>query len=302
MKLSIIIPVYNVAATLDRCLESVVANTTDDMEIILVDDGSKDESGTMCDQWNKRDTHIKVIHKENGGLSDARNHGLEQASGQYVTFVDSDDYIEAQTYTKLLATAEQHPEYDMIEFPVNMHEGGLQEKLLMFKDHAYTDVSQYWYDTQAYMHTYACNKIYKHTLFEHVKFPIGKLFEDSYTMPHLLMQTAVVATSSEGLYHYCNNQQGITAQADGKAWKMLLEAHMEITKMPKFTPYRDKRYYLQLVNIQLFTHELTGAPPVVEDIDLGRIDSIKTLFLHILGIKNLCKVNKLFRKIVRRRS
>ena len=93
-KISVIVPVYNTEAYLERCLQSVVSQTWENTEIILVDDGSKDGSGACCDQWREKDGRILVIHKENGGLGLARNSGLEVASGDYVIFVDSDDYLE----------------------------------------------------------------------------------------------------------------------------------------------------------------------------------------------------------------
>ena len=92
--ISIIVPVYKVEKYLDRCVESLVRQTFDDIEIILVDDGSPDKSGKMCDEWEKKDERIRVIHKKNGGLSEARNYGIEAARGDYVAFIDSDDWID----------------------------------------------------------------------------------------------------------------------------------------------------------------------------------------------------------------
>lgn len=98
MKLSVVIPVFCVESTLDRCVESVLAQDVDDMEVILVDDGSPDDCPRLCDEWAKRDSRISVIHKSNGGLSDARNAGLDVACGQYITFVDSDDWLLSNTW------------------------------------------------------------------------------------------------------------------------------------------------------------------------------------------------------------
>lgn len=105
--ISIIIPVYNVELYLDRCIESVVRQTYHNLEIILVDDGSTDSSGERCDVWRKKDSRIKVIHKENGGVSSARNVGLKIASGEYVGYVDSDDYVNVNMYQILLDGIEQ---------------------------------------------------------------------------------------------------------------------------------------------------------------------------------------------------
>ena len=92
-EVSIIVPVYQVEKYIRQCVDSILAQTFTDFELILVDDGSKDQSGQICDEYARMDTRVKVIHKENGGLSDARNTGMDQASGKYFMFVDSDDYI-----------------------------------------------------------------------------------------------------------------------------------------------------------------------------------------------------------------
>ncbi|MFR2551722.1 MAG: glycosyltransferase [Clostridioides difficile] len=100
-KISIIVPVYNVEKYLEKCVRSILAQTFTDFELILVDDGSLDSSGAMCDQFAEQDQRVKVIHKENGGLSDARNAGIELATGEYLGFVDSDDYIADDMYELL---------------------------------------------------------------------------------------------------------------------------------------------------------------------------------------------------------
>ena len=100
-KISIIVPVYNVEKYLEKCVRSILAQTFTDFELILVDDGSPDSSGAMCDQFAEQDQRVKVIHKENGGLSDARNAGIEIATGEYLGFVDSDDYIADDMYETL---------------------------------------------------------------------------------------------------------------------------------------------------------------------------------------------------------
>ena len=100
--ISVIVPIYNVEQYLDRCVKSIVEQTYTNLEIILVDDGSPDNCGAMCDSWAARDNRIKVIHKENGGLSDTRNAGLGIATGDFISFIDSDDWIESAFYEKLL--------------------------------------------------------------------------------------------------------------------------------------------------------------------------------------------------------
>ena len=169
MKLSVIIPVYKVEATLDRCVESVLRQHVNDMEVILVDDGSPDNCPEMCDDWAKKDAHIRVIHKKKGGLSDARNAALDIATGDYITF-DSDDWISPGTYEPLL---EMMGDNDLLEYAVS---GRLQ-----LKDARYENTNEYWLQTQVYTHCFAWNKIFRRHLFDGVRFPKGRIFEDVYT-------------------------------------------------------------------------------------------------------------------------
>ena len=106
--ISIIVPVYNVEKRLDRCIDSLVTQTHRNLEILLIDDGSKDRSGQICDEWAQRDHRIRVIHKPNGGVSSARNMGLEAATGDYIAFVDSDDHVKAEMYDRLVSSALEH--------------------------------------------------------------------------------------------------------------------------------------------------------------------------------------------------
>ena len=119
MKLTIIIPVYKVEAYLDFCLKSIARQNVEDYEVILVDDGSPDRSGALCDAWVRKDGRFRVIHcPENRGLSAARNRGLDEARGEYVTFVDSDDYISPHTLQANMELLALHPEADVLEYPV----------------------------------------------------------------------------------------------------------------------------------------------------------------------------------------
>ena len=106
--LSVIVPVYNVETYLPRCVDSILQQSYENMEVILVDDGSQDGSGKICDEYAARDSRVKVIHKENGGLSSARNAGLDTAAGEYLTFVDSDDWIEPDAYCPMIALLEEN--------------------------------------------------------------------------------------------------------------------------------------------------------------------------------------------------
>lgn len=284
MKLSVIIPVYCVEQTLNKCIESVLQQDVKDMEIILVDDGSPDNCPQFCDEWARKDSRITVIHKQNGGLSDARNAGIDIATGEYITFVDSDDYVEENTYLPIIEIMERHPQYDIVEYPI--------EERLVLKDRIYRDMNDYWLGCKGYLHTYAWNKIYKRMLFDRIRYPKDKVFEDVYTTPLILKSANTIFTTGMGCYHYSANPQGITSTADGAALAMLLEAHLQ-SGMPM-----DDEYYLHLANIQSDVWELTGQPIILPRRNLSYRSlrgkkKLKALILNILGLNSLCRINKI---------
>lgn len=291
MKLSVIIPVFHVEATLDRCVESVVGQAFGDMEIVLVDDGSDDRCPAMCDEWAGRDSRIKVIHKDNGGLSDARNAALDMATGDYVTFVDSDDFLDASTYQEVMARAGGN---DITEFPVTKHYGSRWQQELRFGSVLYRDAKDYWLHGHAYEHSYAWNKVYRRELFRDVRFPAGKVFEDVSTLPRLLRQASRIATVDAGMYYYCLNTQGITVTAGSKQMQMLLDAHLEA-----MSHWCDDRYYMHVLNIQSDVCEATGKAPTLPlrrvsplSPGLSPTQRIKAMALAMLGAENTCKLNK----------
>ena len=278
MKLSVIIPVYRVEDTLDRCVESVLSQHVDDMEVILVDDGSPDQCPAMCDRWAQKDARIRVIHKANGGLSDARNAGIDIAQGEYLTFVDSDDYLEADTLAPVLLQAE---DADIVEYAISGR--------FTPADHTYTDMDEYWLKGEVYLHTYAWNKLYQRRLFETVRFPKGKVFEDAYTLPLLLRKARKVKTTAHGFYHYCWNPEGITATTTGEQLRQLLEAHLTNGML------MDDSYYLHLLNIQIDVCEQTPdaptlTPRTVNVASLSGSKKLKAIINNILGIRLLCKI------------
>lgn len=289
--LSIIIPVYEVVQTLDHCVESVLKQDIPEMEVILVDDGSTDNSPMLCDEWADKDTRIRVIHKQNGGLSSARNAGLEIAKGDLVTFVDSDDYLAENTYCKVLA--EMDSDTDIIEFPVYCHYGSARQKFLTFNPKSFHDMTVYWIQGKAYAHTYAWNKIYRRELFKNVHFPEGRVFEDVATLPLLLQCAHKVQQTDQGLYYYCENKHGITANASGEDLRQLLMAHLD-----NWDVTQDDEYYLHVLNIQIDVWRLLKNPTslllknkcVWMWHGLSARQRIKVVLLNILGMKGLCKL------------
>ena len=304
MRLSIIIPVYNVEETLDRCIESIICQEYSDMEIILVDDGSPDNCPTLCDQWAEKDERIKVVHKPNGGLSDARNAGIDVTTGEYLTFVDPDDYLEKDTYQKLMAVINAHPEYDLLEYAIYVHHGAKWQRKFVPSTRVYDDFTEYWIKAEAYRHAYACNKIYRSTLFQQVRFPVGKVFEDVYTLPYIIQHASVIATTDIGTYYYEYNPKGITESASGKEYLSLLDAHLktyEIWDKWKGTPAYN-RYYLYMLNVQVCAYELTDNSILLPHYHINSYRElpltffVKAILLNTLGINNMCKFIKTLHK------
>lgn len=212
-KVSIIVPVYNVERYLDKCLESILQQTYPNLEVLLVDDGSIDGSGRICDDWAAAHSCFRVIHKINGGLSDARNTGLDAATGEYVAFVDSDDYIAPDMLQKLYeAMSVSNAEMGICNF-LNVDEHGVPISELNWNLPIRDEVIS-GFDAITKMHipvkrgwlgwyySVACNKLYRKVLFSDVRFPVGKLCEDVFVAHRLLGKCEKVACISDVGYYY----------------------------------------------------------------------------------------------------
>jgi glycosyltransferase involved in cell wall biosynthesis len=212
--ISVIVPVYNIERYIDRCVGSVVNQTYKNLEIILVDDGSTDGSAVVCDKWKDRDFRIKVIHKKNGGLSDARNVGIKIATGQFYSFIDGDDEISSnmleRLYTELVNSnaeismcrmekIEYTQRYVTRQFPVSDNRielTGKEATGLLFRD--IIDCS-------------ACLKLYKCEVFKTVEFPYGKTNEDFAVLYKLFSRAKRVVYISDILYYYYFRENSITS-------------------------------------------------------------------------------------------
>jgi len=304
MKLSVIIPVYQVEQSLRRCVESVCNQNVDEMEIILVDDGSDDNSGRISDELSASNKRIKTIHQKNGGLSAARNTGLKIAKGEYITFVDSDDEVQENTYSQLMDLLMEHPEYDILEFPLVCHQGSSHEHLVSFESECFQNMSLYWTQCQAYQHSYACNKLFKRHTFRNVSFPEGVVFEDVWTLPKLLRNAKTVATTDKGLYLYKDNPQGITFNADKHDLELLLNAHMEVLNHHHELLAKDgfTEYFIHVANIQLDVFR-RGGPILLSEKGLmlkpsepdSFTNKMKAFLIKQIGIENTCRLHKIIK-------
>ncbi len=212
MKLSIIVPVYKVRRYLQNCIESILQQTYTDYELILVDDGSPDNSGTICDRYAQECDKVKVIHKKNGGLSSARNAGLAVAQGEYITFVDGDDTVASGTYYYNMHILLSNPEIDILEYPVVKHYGSPNNVIISSNPEKITgdDIFPDWIRRKGYEHCFACNKIYRSDLFFFIRFPEGEVFEDSMVTPMLIESSRTIFYSDAGFYYYYDREESIS--------------------------------------------------------------------------------------------
>lgn len=239
-KISIIIPVYNMEKYLDRCIRSVVNQTYRNLEIILVDDGSEDFSAGICDQWSKKDNRIRVIHKSNGGLSDARNAGLDIASGSYIGFVDSDDFIHPKMYQRLYEDSKRMDAdisvcgFDLIsEKYEKLSEVKLLGDCLLSKKEALTYMCKYV--------TFAvvCNKLYKSDIFRDLRFEKGKIAEDVFIMPRIYHRCKRLYFSSFCGYCYVQTPDSITRRPKTIQHLDTVEAYHEMLLFCRNSGYGD---------------------------------------------------------------
>lgn len=256
MMLSVIIPVYKVEQTLDRCVESVLKQNVHDMEVILVDDGSPDCCSKMCDDWAKKDNRINVVHKKNGGLGDARNAGMGIATGEYITFVDSDDYLNDGIYQQMLDLIYRQGGVDMLEFSINCV--GWEKEDISYSDHVYTDAMEYWRTTRAWNHAYACNKIFKRNVFGTLRFPTGNLYEDLLLQPAIIKRCRKIITSSVIGYNYCSNAMSITNAISSENLKQCLVAEQYVAKEMNAHWYKEWNLFMCMLYRQVDIYRLSG--------------------------------------------
>lgn len=204
MKVSIIVPVYNVRNYIEKCIDSLISQTYSNLEIILVDDGSTDGSEKVCDVFEKKDCRVKVIHKKNGGQSEARNMGLDIASGDYITFVDSDDYVTNNYIEFLLDLLVSNDadisigSYTYVTSQIVKSRATKEFKIL--EPHETT--RRMLLDDGFDMGVWA--KMFKAILFEDIRFPSGKYFEDSLITYQLVAKSKRNIFNSESIYFYVN--------------------------------------------------------------------------------------------------
>ncbi len=205
-EVSVVVPVYKVEEYLARCVDSVLRQTFDAFELILVDDGSPDNCGKICDKYAEKDERVKVIHKSNGGLSDARNVGIDAATGEWLMFLDSDDWLHPETIKKLYDEAiENNVDVSICGFGRTVGESPMVDTE---KSAELWTPKKFWLE-ECVTATIACAKLYRKKCFEHIRYPVGKLHEDEFVTYRILFAQERVAFINQPYYAYFKNPNGI---------------------------------------------------------------------------------------------
>ena len=253
--ISVIVPVYNVEKYIKKCVNSILEQDYENFELILVDDGSTDKSGDICDEFANKDCRIKVIHKENGGLSDARNVAIDQINGEYIVFIDSDDYIEKNYLSTLLKLVEKYNvKISVCNFKYitetgnilnDVHDDGKIE-IYSQKDAIKNLIKGCEINTSASM------KMYHRSLFSDIRYPKGKLYEDISTTYKLFFEVDRIAYQNSSLYIYLCRTGSITKSI---FTERRLDAITNMTQMcnaiknryPELTPICEARLFSQYI-------------------------------------------------------
>ncbi|MDT2737236.1 glycosyltransferase family 2 protein [Enterococcus pseudoavium] len=211
-EISIIVPVYNVEKYLNKCVDSILNQTFKDFEVILVDDGSPDNSGAICDQYAEKDSRVKVVHKKNGGLSDARNAGIDISTGNFLSFIDSDDYIDNDMIDILYDDITQK-DGDISVVGYYDEYGGIVKNCKKNKDKIEilsreTAIEKILEGKELTANVW--NKLYKRELFEKIRFMNNVIAEDAFIIVELLLLCNKVVVNKKFKYHYVHRKGSIT--------------------------------------------------------------------------------------------
>lgn len=249
-KVSVIVPVYNVEHYLAKCLDSLVNQSLQKIEIIVVNDGSKDGSENIIQQYSaKYPNKIKSFAKENGGLSDARNFGINKATGDYFGFVDSDDYVSETMFEEMLNLAEKH-DAEMVICNIQKvdEEGNITQKLTQIPNMPEKIVLESNFSVFSDLSYFACNKLFKKELFAHKRFKKGVHFEDIQLIPQLLLECKTIAQTQNFHYQYLERQDSISKTHNEKGLD-ILRAVDDVEEFFKTSPYSAKKR--ELKNFQI---------------------------------------------------
>lgn len=245
--ISVIVPIYNTEKFLSRCLNSIMKQTYTNFEVLLIDDGSKDNSEKVCQAFVSKDSRFKYFYKHNGGLSDARNYGLKFAKGEYIAFIDSDDFINYD-YLSYLYQAIISNEADIAVcsfYEVNELGKKLRKKSVDFKENIDFSGKQVVYknicDSYNVTNVVAWNKLYRKTIFDRINYPVNRLFEDEFVFVPLFWYVKKVCFVNKALYYYVQREGSIVRSKFNK--KKLIDNLIYRQERINFFKTRNNKVY-----------------------------------------------------------
>lgn len=221
---SIIVPVYNTEKYLPRCIDGILNQSHSNIEIILVNDGSVDNSGSICEAYGVKDMRIQVIHKENGGPSEARNVGIDAASGEYITFIDSDDFVHIDYVKTMLLISEKH-NCDVVQCALEI---GQNDNFTLRRQSDGVNIFDHVAVFRGRMLKIApCGKLYKKRLFSFLRFPVGKKFEDEFVTYKAIYFARRIAILQSFLYYYYQSHNSVMRNSNSEVRLDFLDAYEE---------------------------------------------------------------------------
>lgn len=313
-KISVIIPIYKVENYLNRCIESVVRQSYQNLEIILINDGSPDNCPKLCDEWKEKDSRILVVHKENGGLSDARNAGMAIMTGEYVFFIDSDDWIHKDTL-KTLVQIQKKYDADIVECKALPTDKEVQDKGLDFEEIEITE-----FETKSAMAALlrenplkqtVWNKLYKRNMVEGIEFAVAKYHEDEFWTYQVFDRAKKILFINLNLYYYFQRSDSIMGQAfsmkrvdaiEGRynRLKLIKEKYPELLTEAKENLAFLIIYYGQQA-LKTLNNEnrnyFSSVEKYINGLAISRVDARDYAFTHKLWIEGSSKNLKLVCKL-----
>lgn len=253
--ISVVVPIFNVEKYLAECIESILNQTYTKFELILVNDGSTDNSLEICNQYSKKDNRIKIVNKKNGGLSDARNAGIDIAKGEYIIFIDSDDFINKNMF-KIMFDIAKSKNADIVQCSYkefynkeDINDSSIINNEFELKELTPIEALYGFYDEKkSGLTTVAWNKLYKTKLFEGIRYPYGKIHEDVFTTYKLIFKANKIVCTETPLYYYRQRENSITTSKYNKNRLVILEAVKERTNFMKNVVKSEELYNLGLKN------------------------------------------------------
>lgn len=314
--LSIIVPVYNTEKYLENCIQSILHQTFQDWELILIDDGSTDRSGVICDQYAANDCRIHITHKKNQGLSSARNKGIELSQGQYITFIDSDDDITPETYYDNILLFQEYEGLEVVQYPTFEGYGNGQGILCKYpKQYLKTnkEIQIAFLNHLPIVSASVCNKIFSRDVIDKLRFREGILHEDYIFTDQLVQKIGKLFISESGCYHYYHRESSITQSNNYKRHLNLLSCDiLRLERRYAFPELKNLlleqyifviresqniRYEFPKIDMTEYDEWIIRLKPPFSSIFQKALFKEKIWFL-IISIIGLCNFTKLYQKIL----